>query len=247
MPPSPSVGTSTDEVERLLDLAGIESILAPRVRAFTRRVALLAGDLTDTELERLVPAVQAAFAPSSLRDAVASFMAGEADEGSVATVLAWQADGANAEARRIATAYQPPLTLEAYTRSLMKDPPREGRIRVMLEWAESQGAGELFVLLDEALTEAAYAVWAEFRASAPSFTPTAGAELQTRLTDSFNASMVTLLRSHESVPDSVLRTATAEYSTDPGQWYVQTYSLAVAEAVRAAGKQVAAELRGASF
>jgi hypothetical protein len=246
-PPSPPVVSSRANVERLLDQSDIESILAPRAGAFSRQVALLVGDVTDAELERLVPAVQRAFEPSSLRDSVASFMEREEEGGSVTTVLEWQTSGANAEARRIAGAYDPPLTLDAYTRSLMTDPPGEDRIRVMVEWAESQGAGELFVLLDEALTEAAYAVWTQFRADAPSFTPTAGAELQTRLTDSFNASMVTLLRSYESVPDSVVRAATAEYSSDAGQWYVQTYSLAVAEAVRAAGQRVVIELRAPSL
>lgn len=249
-PPVRTVSQSLSEptpgstVDRLLDHSGLASIIPARAGTFTRRVALLAEDLTDPELERLVPAVQGAFAPERLRDDVASFVESEdPNDGTLSEVLDWTTGGANAEVRRIGDAYEPALTIEEYTRSLMSSPPDEGRIRLMAEWAESQGAGNLFVLLDEALTEAAYAVWAKFRPNAPIFTPTRGTVLQARLADSFNASIVSFLHRYETVPDTVLLTATAEYATDAGQWYVHTYSLALAEAVRAAGKRVVSQLR----
>jgi hypothetical protein len=40
------------------------------------------------------------------------------------------------------------------------------------------------------------------------------------------------------VPDTILNSATQEHESDAGQWYVETYQLAVAEAMRAAGARV---------
>ena len=242
-PPSPDLG-SVSAVDQLLDRSGLESIISARAGAFTRQVALLAGDLNDEELERLVPAVQSAFASESLRETASSFIESEApNDGTVSEVLGWIAGGANAEVRRVVDAYEPPFTLQEYTQSLTTSPPEGDRIRLVAEWARIQGAGDFFVLLEEALNEAAHAVWAEFRPDAPPFAPARGGALRTRLMDSFNASVVSLLYSHETVPDSVLQEATVEYATDAGQWYVQAYSLAVAEAMRTAGQRVVTELR----
>lgn len=231
-------------VERLLDRSGIESILSGRPGLFTRQVALMAGDLTDPELERLVPAVQAAFAPEPMRRDVAAFLTREAPgDGTVEEVLAWQERGAQAELQRISDAYEPPLTLSEYARSLVSTPPEPARLDLMVDWTGSQRAGEFYVLMEEALDQAAHSALAELRPNAPGFTPLEGAALQQRLADSFHASVVTFLHRYETVPDTIIRAATAEYRTEAGQWYVRTYSLAVAEAIRAAGQRVVAALR----
>jgi hypothetical protein len=228
-------------VERLVEQSAIDPILAARAGAFSRQVALLAGDLTDAELERLVPAVQEAFAPERLRADVVAFLESEApDSETVSEVLRFVEEGASAEMRRIADGYEPPLDLQEYTRSLLASPPDRDRVDLVVEWTETQGAGDFFVLLDEALRQAAFEVWGALRPDAPRFTPARGQELQARLLDSFNASVVSFLRSYETVPDSVLAAATEEYASPEGQWYVEAYSLGVAQAMRAAGRRVAA-------
>lgn len=241
----PRAPTSTrSAVDRLLEYSAIESIVSDRAGPFTRQVAYMAGDLTDPELERLVPAVRAAFAPDLMRRDVAELLAREAPgDGTVEEVLRWQEAGANAELRRVADTYEPPLTLSEYTRSLVEAPPDEERLRLIARWAQAQGAGEFYILMEEALAEAAHAVWAELRPDAPTFTPQSGAALQRRLADSFNASVVSFLYRYETVPDGVIRAALSEYRTEEGQWYVQTYSLAVAEAIRAAGGRAVGNLR----
>ena len=138
-PPSPDLG-SLSAVDQLLDRSGLESIISARARAFTRQVALLAGDLSDEELERLVPAVQSAFASESLRETASSFLENEApNDGTVSEVLGWIASGANAEVRRVVDAYEPPFTLQEYTRSLTTSPPDGDRLRLVAEWARIQG------------------------------------------------------------------------------------------------------------
>lgn len=242
---APDVGPSTapEPIERLLEHSRIETIVAGRAGAFTRQVALLAEDLTDPELERLVPAVQEAFAPDRLRADARSFVASEAtDEETVAEVLRMLESGANADMRRIVDAYESPLELQEYMRSLLATPPDRDRVDVVVEWTETQGAGDFYVLLDEALRQAAFEVWAVFRPDAPRFQPAEGAELQARLVDSFNASVVSFLRAYEPVPDSLLVAATEEFASPAGQWYVEAYALGVAAAIRAAGRRVATTL-----
>lgn len=243
---APAAAGPASPVEALLDLSQVESIVGGRAPAFTRQVALLAGDLTDAELGRLVPAVTAAFAPELLRADIASFLAEEAPAGTIDTLLAWHRDGATAELLRLSRSYTPPRTLDEYARALTTDPPPEERVRGMVEWVEAQGAGDFFVLLEESLTQAAHTVLAELRPGSPSFRPLAGEPLFSQLDASFNAAVATFLRSLEPVPDDVIRRATAEYASEAGRWYVENYSLAVAEAMRAAGSRAAHTLSGAA-
>lgn len=245
-PTAPAVAPAPPErspVERVLTQSGIESIVSGRGRAFTRQVALMAADLTDEELERLVPAVGAAFEPELLRSEVASFLERASNAGELHELLVWVEGGAAAELERVRGSHEPVLTLEEYARSLMTDPPSERRVRLVAEWADVQEAATFYVLIDEALREAAHAVLAVLRPEMPAFEPLQGDELRARLDNSFNAAVVSFLRSLEPVPDSLLRAATAEYATEAGQWYVETYSLALAEAIRSAGVRVAAALR----
>lgn len=254
--PSPASTPSTDSthvpssaddtraaVERLLTHSRVESIVSNRAGPFTRRVALMADDLTDPELGRLVPAVRSAFAPDSLRrDVVRHLMAEAPGDGTVQEVLGWHETGANAELQRLADAYEPPLSLSEYARSLATTPPDRERAELMVSWARTQQAGEFYVLMEQALDEAAHTVWAELRSDAPAFTPLDGAALRSRLEESFRAAVVSFLHRFEGVPLDTVRAALAEYETEAGQWYAEAYSLAVAEAIRAAGRRAARDL-----
>lgn len=233
---------SSPDVERLLDHSRIESIVNARGPAFTRQVALLAGDLSDAELERLVPAVSTGFASDLMRRDVARFLESEDPAGYVGEVLTWHEGGATAELIRLSDVYEPPLSVEAYAQTLASDPPDQERVRLIADWAESQGAGGFYILVEEALTEAAHAVWAEFRPEAPAFAPMSGDALFARLDASQSAAIVRFLHRYETIPGDLVRAAMEEYRSEAGRWYVETYSLGVAEAIRAAGHRVVAEL-----
>jgi hypothetical protein len=230
-------------VERLLEASEISSVVDQRARVFTRQVAVLVADLSDEELERLVPAVQAGFAPELLRRDVAAFMEAEAEEGRIEEVLVWIENGASADARRLVAAYEPPLALQEWLEEYTDEPPTRERVRLIARWTEARGSGDFFVLLDEALVEAAFAVRGVLRPGSPEFEPMRRSALLGRLERSFNASVLTALHESETVPDDVVRAATAELESEPGVWYVQTWQLAVAEAVRSAGQRVVTTLR----
>ena len=260
VPPSPAqperaaapTGNSAGEddlgasVEQLLDRSRIESIVSGRAGPFTRRVALLAEDLTDPELELLVPAVRSAFAADRLRRDVADHLEREAPgAATVREIVAWNDSGPVAEMRRIAEAHEPSLSLREYARSLPERPPDRERAVLVVRWVEARQTGTFYVLLDQALAEAAHTVWRAFRPGAPLFTPLQGPALEARLAQSFDAAVVSALHRYEAVPDSVLRGAAAAWESEAGQWYVEAYALAVAEAIRSAGAQVAEMVAGA--
>lgn len=241
---APQQAMAASPAERLLEASEISNVIDQRGRVFTRQVAMLASDLSDEELERLVLAVQAGFAPELLRRDVAEFMVAEAPEGRLEEVLEWMEGGGSAEARRILAGYEPPLSLQDWLTEYTDEPPTPERVRLVARWTEARGTGEFFVLLDEALAEAAFAVRGVMRPGSPEFEPMRGSELRGRLERSFNASVLTALHSSETVPDDVVRSSTAELESEAGRWYVVTWQLAVAEAVRSAGRRVVATLGG---
>jgi len=246
-PPAPAPTPISPEratVERLLERSEVDAVVGGRARDFSRRVAIMAGDLTDDELERLVPAVREGFAPAAMKEDVASFLLGEGAPDTMDEVLSWLEEGAAAEVLSIAEGYEPELTLEEFAQSLTAEKVDGPRTRLFVDWARAQGAGDFYVLIDQALDEAAHKVWAAFREDAPAFTPLGGEALQMRLRTSLGAGVISFMYRYETVPDEVLRRATAEYATPAGQWYVESYSLAVATSIRAAGDRVVAAITG---
>ena len=241
--PSPEAPAATEPIDLLLDHFHIESIVVPRGRAFTRQVALMIGNLNDEELERLVPAVQEGFEAGRLRADVAAFMLEQAPDGYVEEISGWVARGASADVDRQASAYEPPVELQEWLESYTDEPPSQERIQLVARWSEARQEGTFFLLLEQAIDEAAHEVWGALRPNARAFDPLSGDELFARLNQSSWAAVVTALHAHEPISDELMLGSTLEYESEAGQWYVETYQIAVAEAVRAAGLRAAETLR----
>ena len=231
-------------IRSILDFSQVENILAGRGAGFTPQVARLAEPISDEELARLHAAVTTSFEYSALLTDVVGVMAAEAPDGMVSTVLGWIEGGASAQIRALVEAYQPPMSLEDYTASLATARPPEERIELITRWAEVQSAGDFYILLFEALRESAYRVAGALREHDPVFQRLRGEELTRTLESSLAAAVVSFLYRYQTVPDELIERAIADYQTESGQWFVATYSLAVAEAIRAAGYRVVDELGG---
>ena len=239
---TPPAARAAQPIDLLLDHFHIESIVVPRGRAFTRQVALMIGDLRDEELERLVPAVQHGFDPEKLRDDVATYMLEHAPDGYVEEIAGWVDSGASADVDREASAYKSPIELQEWLETFRNGPPSEERIRLVARWSKARQEGTFFLLLEQAIDEAAYEVWGALRSDARGFDSLSGDALFARLSQSSSAAVVTALHAHEPVSDELMFDSTLEYESEAGQWYVETYQLAVAEAMRAGGERVATAL-----
>ena len=233
-----------EDVERLLELVEVENVLAARAPAFSRQTAILLGDPSDAELERLIPAVVDEFAYHRLHEDIVGFMISEGNPEVVGQALEWMDGGATAAVRRIGEEYEPAQTLEEYASEVTDEPPSEARIQLVSQWAQARGEGDFFILLQEALREAAYRVHGAMRPGALSFEPLSGDELEVAQVNSHGASVIRLLHSYAPAPDQLIRRATAESQSESGRWFTETYALAVASAVRAAGERVADRLSG---
>jgi len=242
-PLMPQAHEAPEPIDLLLDHLHIESIVAPRGRAFTRQAALLIGDLSDEELERLVSAVQEGFEAGRLRGDVTAYMLEQAPEGFIEEIARWVESGASADVDRQASAYEPPVPLEEWLDTYTEEPPSAERVRLVARWSEARQEGTFFLLLEQALDEASHEVWGALRNNAPDFDSLSGDALFARLNQSAMAAVVTALHAHEPVSDEVMRASAVEYESEAGQWFVETYQIAVAEAVRAAGDRVAETLR----
>jgi len=231
-----------EDIERILELTNVEGVLAARAPAFSRQTAILMGDPSDPELERLIPAVVDEFAYEKLYEDVVDFLMEEGAPELVAQTLEWMDGGATAAVRRIGEEYAPAQTLEEYASELTDEPPSEDRIQLISAWAAARGEGDFFVLMQEALREAANRVHQAMRPGAPSFEPLAGEELEVAQVNSHGAAVIRLLHGYTPAPDQLIRRATTERQSESGQWFTQTYALAVASAIRAAGQRAAERL-----
>jgi hypothetical protein len=229
-------------VLRLLELSNVEGVLGSRAPGFSRQAAILMGDPSDAELERLIPAVVDAFTYEVLHEDVVDYMVEEGTPDLVRETLEWMEGGATAAVRRIGEEYEPAQSLEEYANELTDEPPSEARIQLISAWLQAKGEGAFFVLMQEALREAAYRVNGAMRGGAPSFAPLSGDELEIAQINSHGASVIRFLHGYAPAPDQLIRRATAEYESESGQWFVETYALAVAGAIRAAGERAAREL-----
>ncbi|MDZ7779594.1 MAG: hypothetical protein U5R14_06595 [Gemmatimonadota bacterium] len=233
-----------EDIERLLELRDVEGVLAARSRAFTRRVAIMMGDPSDSELERLVPAVVDAFAYDSLYADVVAYMSQEGTPELAASALEWMEDGATAAVRRIGEEYEPAQTLEEYSNEMTDELPSEERVHLISDWVEARGEGEFFVLMQEALREAAFRVRRAFRPDAPTFEPLSGEELEMARVNSHGASVIRLMHGYAPAPDQLIRRVTAEYESEAGRWFTEAYAMGVASAIRAAGERATRRLSG---
>ncbi len=243
--PPPEGQALSANVDRLLELSDLEGVLGARARAFTRQVAIMIGDPSDAELEELVDAVYSAFDYEGLRAEVRDRLVADATLDATTRALQWMEGGATAAVRRIGEEYEPAQSLQEYAAEMTDEPPSEARIHLVSAWAEARGEGPFFVLIQEALREASYRVVDVMRpGSTEPFEPLSGDELELAQVNSHGAAVIRLLHGYAPAPDQLIRRATAEYASEEGQWFVNSYTLAVAEAVRSAGLRAAEQLEG---
>ena len=243
--PPPEGEALSANVYRLIELSDLEGILGARASSVTRQVAIMIGDPTDAELEELVDAVYSAFDYESLRANVHDRLLEDADLEATTRALQWMEGGATAAVRRIGEEYEPEQSLQEYAAEMTDEPPSEDRIHLISAWAEARGEGLFFILIQEALREASYRMVDAMRpgTGAP-FEPLSGDELALARMNSHGAAVIRLLHGYAPAPDQLIRRSTAEYASEEGRWFVDSYTLAVAEAVRSAGLRAAEQLRG---
>ncbi|MBW3533816.1 MAG: hypothetical protein KY453_01150 [Gemmatimonadetes bacterium] len=240
LPPGPlraqEASATRAQVDSLLLHTELPSFTASVETAFGEHFLRLSTNLTT--LDEVRDAASRAFADSLIRRDVAAYLVDEAEAGRLETLLGWLAAGAAAEMRAITDTTPLPQGFDEFVDGLEETPPRPRRVELVRRWAEARRAGDFVLLLDEAQREAAHRVAAAVDAEAAPFVPIGEEEFGPVHAQITAYSVLSFLHRLQPVPDRVLEGAIREYESEPGQWFVETYSLALAHAVREASRRI---------
>ena len=234
-----------EKVAHVLEYAKLGAVVGSLADAFPAQVqALLPEPLDEAEAQRLADAVQEHFSVAGLRELTVAAMTETANDTMLDDLLGWLPTGASSEIDALVDDEPPAVELETYAQTLSANPPPQARILVVAEWATAQAAADFYVLVSDAHAYAVHQMAGALSADAPVYQLPTEAQLQESLEGAFNIAVISFLQRFESIPDALIREATTQYSSESGQWFVEAYTLALNQAIRWAGDQVAAELSG---
>lgn len=230
-------------LDLILEYSLVENILGGQSEAFILAVQQAGGSTTDARLDELTRVVSEEFASNRMRQDVVSSMY----EASLPVILeslsVLLTTGSIAEVTDITGNYEPPESLEEYLSTFEGNPPPEARVALIAALADAQEAAGFYLLLDEAAREGAHEVASAMTEGAsPGFEPLEESVIQDQLQRGFQFAVLSFLHRYRPVEDSLVASATAEYQTEAGQWYVVNYSTALAESIRLAASRVADRL-----
>lgn len=223
-------------VDSLLALSEVEDVLGTQAVALANQLRRTA-ELTPQDWARLEPVLQSELSFDALYRDLADHLLANAPEGRIADALALLDGGANAEIDSLDAAFTPPQSMEEFVDELASSPPDPVRMELMVRWAEAQSAGDFYVVLSEAVRRSAHGV-AEALTSVPGYEPMDEARYLALRRQAFNGAVISFLYRFQEVPDDLIRRAIEQYESEAAAWFVEAYTLGIAQAVLDAGERV---------
>lgn len=242
--PCAEVGAQDDvaAIESILEYSLVENVLSGQSSAFLMAVSDVVGSTVDLEARGVPTIVAEEFAPERMREDVVSALLRSALPVVVGEVSEMLRSGAIGQVSDLLADYEPPESLETFMEALQDEAPPRERVALIAGLAEAQQVAGVYLLLDERARESAHAVAAVLTNGAPEFEPLEESVEAEQLQRGFQFAVVSSLQRYRPVSDELVASATAEYESAPGQWYVENYSLALAESIRLAALRVVERL-----
>ena len=122
--------------------------------------------------------------------------------------------------------------------------PSGERLNLAARWATARSTGDFYIILDEAERETAHELLKALRSDAPAFVPLSRTEYEREHENQTGTAVLSLLYRFETVSNKLLREAIAEYESESGQWYVESYTFGIVEALWLAGQRAVRQLSG---
>jgi len=235
--------TARDAIDSLLVASRLLPVLDGLGRVMVDQVERGAPELAPDVSRRVEVAIARHFAPHLLLESVATLLATAADTPALDELVRGLGTGPAAEARRLADAHRPLVSLPEYAATLTDAPPPQERIQLMLRLARAQGAGPFYLSLAETLRGAAHLTVRAVRPGTPPFRGMPGEEVPLLMEAHAQQAVLGLLYRFETVPDTLVESLAERWETDLGQWFVDAIADAVSEALLAAAERVTAELK----
>lgn len=231
-------------VDRLLATSEIRAVLRSIAPSVEQQALALAASAGGTVPGTVTGAVRAGFGEDVLYVIMRDRLASYGTEREFLDVLAWAETGPIAEVRELADSALPVEALEGFARALEVDPPPEARTALILRLAEEQMTADFYVIIEEAVREAAHIVAGAAAEGVPGFEPMSEERAALALQNAFALGALSYLQRYRPVSDSLLSQAVLRYGSAEGQWYVNSYALALMETILQAADRVAASLGG---
>jgi hypothetical protein len=221
-------------------------VLEGQVDAFLTELQELLGadDVASGRVERIV---REEFAPDRMRDRVAEELEARSLPAELEEAAALLRGGAIGRVSDLVARYDPPESFEAFVAALRTSPPSQERVQRLAEFADAQQAASLYLLLDETLRKGAHRVASVTTGGeSPPYAELDPATVRERLERGRQFAVLSYLHRFRPVDAELLASATADYRTTRGRWFVETYSLALAESIQLAALRVAGRVGGSA-
>lgn len=232
------------DIQEILELSQIEEITSGMSQSLIARVFSLTGDLSPDEEKQVRSAISNGFILEDLHSDIVDFMSVESVGDLVRTVLEGLRNGATSEIRRITNAQTSRLSVEEYAANFELSMLSSERLDLVSRWVAAQSAGDFHVILNEAEREIAHELLRALRGNAPAFIPLSRTEYEREHENQTAMAVLSVLYRFEAVSNELLRKAITERESESGQWYIESYTFGISEALWLAGQRVARRLAG---
>ena len=232
------------DIQEILELSQVEEITSGMSQSLIARVFSLAGDLSLDEENQIRSAISNGFILEDLQSDIVDFMSIESEGDLVRTVLEGLRSGATSEIRRITNAHTPRQSIEEYAADFELSMLSSERLDLVSRWVAAQSAGDFYIILNEAEREIAYELLRALRGNAPDFIPLSRSEYEREHENQTAMAVLSVLYRFEAVSSELLREAISERESESGQWYIESYTFGISEALWLAGQRVARRLAG---
>mgnify|MGYP006278274311 FL=1 len=233
----------SEAIQELLDYSLVENVLDGRADAFLTELRELLGPDVDFASGRVERIVREEFASDRIRGYVAEQLKVNSLPAELEEAAALLRGGAIGRVSDLVARYDPPESFEAFVAGLRNSPPAQERVQLLAEFTDAQQAASLYLLLDETVRRGAHRVASVMTGGgSPPYAELDPAAVRERLQRGRQLAVLSYLHRFRPVEAELLASATADYRTSRGRWFVEAYSLALAESIQLAGLRVAGRL-----
>ena len=238
-----SAPAQASPVDTLIVAAGLPNVLSGFAGVVQTQLSRTAPSLPADRAARAAEVLARHFAADQLFRNVAVAFAAATPPERMGELYALVTTGPIADARRIASAYTPPLPIEEFAAGLAQIPPPEARVLLMLRLARAHGAGPLFLTLAEAARGAANTAARAIDPNLPAFRALPEAQVALALETHDQQSVLLYLYRYATLSDELVASVAERYESEAGRWYMETLARVVRDAVLTAAEGAATELR----
>ena len=234
-----TVALTMDDV---LSTTMIWDIIAGKDAAFIEVIKTNHQDLVRDSLNYVSALIEEEYAPLALYDHARNYMEMQNDAEMMGDLIGWLFDETTLKLRTMMNENEPELTLEEYALELQSSPPEPERVQLLLRFVRANQVEEFFVGLDTATRNASNDILTTLPGSPALMSPLTEEEILQMSQNYRNYMLVIFLWLTEPLTNDQIAHLVTNYETASGQWYVETYSDALAYALAEAGRNVASRI-----